>query len=214
VGPPILLVVFSLLHGTDFLMSHGIGMPNGDEWVRYLSSISGRWLALHVAGLAVFPLLGIVVWRMLPAHGTASRVSRVALALYVVLYPAFDALVGIGSSILIRYRGTLSVTDRAVIDPVIKGLFFDFASPARWLAAAASLAWGTGVIAAAVALWRESGWQVGLPLALAGVAMALDHMPPFGVVAGLTLGIAVWQFLLREGRVPVSMERRAVSDCP
>jgi hypothetical protein len=43
-GTPILLVVFSLLHGTDFLMSHGTGMPNGDERVRYLSAISGGWL--------------------------------------------------------------------------------------------------------------------------------------------------------------------------
>src|SRR6266542_1298768 len=103
VTAPILLVAFSLLHGVDFIISHGVGMPEGDQWVQYLSTIPGRWLALHVVGLGLFPLLGIAVWWMLPAQGMATRVSRAALALYIVLYPAFDALVGIGSSILIHH---------------------------------------------------------------------------------------------------------------
>jgi len=210
VTAPILLFVFSLLHGVDFLISHGVGMPDADQWVQYLATVPRRWLALHVAGLAVFPLLGVAVWWMLPAEGTASRISRAALALYVVLYPAFDALVGIGSAILIHQREALTPSERAVLDPIIKSLFFDFSGPRFWLAASASLAWGTGVVAAAVALWRQGGWRVGLPLALAGVAMALDHMPPFGAVAGVMLGIAVWQLRQRERGVRVMMERGAV----
>jgi hypothetical protein len=210
VAAPILLFVFSLLHGVDFVASHGVGMPDSDQWVEYLSSIPGRWLALHIAGLVLFPLLGVAVWWMLPADGMASRISRGALALYVVLYPAFDALVGIGSSILIQHRAALRASDRAVLDPIIKSLFFDFSGPKFWLAAAASLSWGIGVVAAAVALWRERGWRVSVPLALAGIAMAADHMPPFGAVAGVMLGIAVWQLRRREGRAPVIMDRAAV----
>src|SRR5262245_40358517 len=103
---PILLVGFSLLHGLDEVLAQGYP-PQPDEWIRYLGTIPGRWLALHVAGLGLFPLLGLVVLWMLPAGGAASRVSRLALAAYIVLYPAFDTLVGIGSSNLIRYRATL-----------------------------------------------------------------------------------------------------------
>jgi hypothetical protein len=200
-GAPFLLMIFSLLHGADELVSHGI--PDADELVRYISTIQGRWLLLHVSGLGLFPLLGLVVQWMLPSHGPASRVSRLALAAYIVLYPAFDALVGIGSSILIRYRQTLSPTDQAVLDPVIKSLFFDSSSIAFVLAGVASLTWGIGAIAAAVALWRRRSWQVGLPLIVAGVAMTLDHAPPFGVVGGAMLALAVWQFLVREQRDPI-----------
>jgi hypothetical protein len=121
---PILLFAFSLLHGPDAVPPNGILDP--DAWLRYVASIQGRWLALHLSGLGLFPLLGLAVAWMLPATGSARTVSRVALAAFVVLYPAFDALVGIGSYILIHYRKTLSAADRAVIDPVIKDLFFDY----------------------------------------------------------------------------------------
>jgi hypothetical protein len=124
IAAPIVLVVFSLLHGGDELVLRGI--PDHDEWVRYVSTIPGRWLMLHVIGLALFPLLGLVTWWMLPLGRTASLVSRAALAAYIVLYPAYDALVGIGSSVLLRYRQTLPAADQAVLDPVIKGLFFDY----------------------------------------------------------------------------------------
>ena len=148
---PILLVVFSLLHGGDELVSHGI--PDHDEWVRYVSTIQGRWLLLHLVGLGLFPLLGLVTWWMLPPRRTATRVSRAALAAYIVLYPAYDALVGIGSAVLLRYRQALSAADQAVLDPAIKGLFFDYSSVPYVLGATASTAWALGAIAAAVAAW-------------------------------------------------------------
>jgi hypothetical protein len=207
VTAPVLLLVFSLLHGVDFLISHGVGKPDPDQWVQYLSTVPRRWLALHVAGLALFPLLGAAVWSILPGKGTASQVSRAALAVYVILYPAFDALVGIGSALLIRQREAFSGSERAVLDSAIKSLFFDFSSPRFWLAATASLAWGAGVVAAAVALWRKWGWRVGLPLAFAGVSMSVDHMPPFGAVAGVMLGISVWQLRRREGGIPATIAR-------
>jgi hypothetical protein len=192
----LLLFVFSVLHGGDELVAHG--MPEPDAWVAYLASIPGRWLALHLVGLGMVPLLGLAVWWMLPPGRRASRVSQVALAAYLVLHPAFDALVGIGSSILIRYRATLPVADRLVLDPVIKDLFFDYSGTANALAAVASLAWGVGAIAAAVALWRDGAWRVGLPLAIAGAAMTVSHAAPFGTLAAVTLGVAIWQWLARE----------------
>lgn len=44
-----------------------------DEWVLYVASIQDRWLALHVAGLDLFPLLEPVVMWMLPPGAAASR---------------------------------------------------------------------------------------------------------------------------------------------
>jgi hypothetical protein len=174
------------------------GIPDHDEWVRYVSTIPGRWLMLHLIGLAMFPLLGLVTWWMLPPRRTASQVSRLGLAVYIVLYPAYDALVGIGSSVLLRYRETLSAADQPILYPVIKGLFFDYSGVPYVLGATASTAWGVGVIAAAVAVWQEFGWRAGLPLALAGLLMGFDHSAPFGALAGIMLSLAVWPFLTRE----------------
>ena len=51
------------------------------------------------------------------------------------------------------------------------------------------------------ALWRESGWRVSLPLASAGYVLAWSHFPPYGAIAGLALGISVWQYLVLKRRV-------------
>ena len=205
IAAPIALVVLSLLHGGDWLVSHGIRIPSPDEWVHYISTIQGRWLMLHLVGLGLFPLLGLVTWWMLPPRGTASQVSRAALAAYIVLYPAFDALVGIGSGILVRYRDTLPTADQAVLNPVIEGLLYpslDVAYVAYLLGPIASTLWGIGAIAAAVAVWRELGRRVRPPLAVAGLTLGFDHSMPFGAVAGIMLGLPLWQFLTREQRHP------------
>jgi len=198
IAAPLSLSVLTLFHGLEEIVSEGT--PDSEAWVQYIATIENRWLVIHLLGLALFPLLGLTVLWMLPAEGRASRISRVALAVFIVLYPAFDGLVGIGSAILLDYRATLSSEGQAVLEPAIQRLFFDTGTPAFWLAVAASAAWSIGAIAAAVALWGQDGWRVGLPLFLAGVLLGIDHAPPMGTVAGLMLALAVWQFLVAERR--------------
>jgi hypothetical protein len=140
IAAPIVLVVFSLLHGGDELVLRGI--PDHDEWVRSVSRIPGRWL--------------------------------------------------------MRYRETLSAPDQPILDPVIEGLFFDYSGVPNVLGATASTAGGVGLIAAAVTVWQELGWRAGLPLAIAGLVMGVDHSAPFGALAGIMLSLAVWRFLTRE----------------
>lgn len=205
VGVPIALVAFSLLHtrlswsGTNELRGGGL-----DLWIQHLTEIQGRWLGVHLVGLALFPLLGITVWWMLPGGRVATRVSQVALILYIPLYTALDALVGLGSYVLIDHRARVPLGDHPAVDASFSALFFE--SPLAFrLGLSAGIAWGVGVLAAAVALWREgAGWRVALPLIVAGVAMAESHFPPHGVVAGIGLGVAVWQFLVWRDRVALS----------
>jgi hypothetical protein len=40
-----------------------------------------------------------------------------------------------------------------------------------------------------------------MPLAVAGYVLSKSHFPPYGALAGLALGIAVWQYLSLERRV-------------
>jgi hypothetical protein len=65
----------------------------------------------------------------------------------------------------------------------------------------ASIALEIGALAAALALWRDYGWRVSVPLASAGYVLAQSHFPPYGAFAGPALGIAVWQYLVLKRRI-------------
>ena len=202
IAAPAGLITFSLMHAplswseTQHLRSAG-----PDEWIQHLTNIQGRWLAAHLGGVALFPLLGMTIWWMLPRPGFVSAVSKIALILYMPLYVALDAVLGLGSSVLVRYREGLAPPDRAGADGAIQALFFE-TSAIDWLDRAASLTWEIAALAAALALWRDYGWRVSLPLAVAGYVLSKSHFPPFGIVAGLALGIAVWQYLTLGRLVP------------
>ena len=201
IAAPIGLIAFSLAHGplswseTQHLANAGL-----DEWIQHLTNIQGRWLAAHVGGVALFPLLAVTIWWMLPQRGIVSVASKVALTVYAPLYVAVDGVLGIGSSILIHYREGLPHSDRAGVDGAFEALFFA-PSAIDWLDQGASIAWEIGALAAAVALWHDYGWRVSGPLALAGYLLAKSHFPPYGAIAGLALGIAVWQYLILTQRV-------------
>jgi hypothetical protein len=200
ISAPIGLIAFSLCHGTlSWSETQHLANAGLDEWIQHLTNIQRRWLAAHIGGVALFPLLGVTIWWMLPPRGIASGVSKVALTVYVPLYIAVDGVLGIGSSILIHYREGLAPSDRAGVDGAFEALFFA-PSAIDWLDQGASIAWEIGALAAALALWRDYGWRVSVPLASAGYLLAKTHFPPFGAIAGLALGIAVWQYLVLKQR--------------
>lgn len=198
VGAPLSLIVFSLAHGLDWLLMHGMH-EDYDAFIQYIVDIRARWLAVHVIGLALFPLVGVAVWWMLPPSRIASRISQAGLAVYIVLYAAFDAIAGIGSAVAAEYRISVPADDRPVVDGLMWALLGE-ADATAYLAEAASYAWAVGTGAAAAALWQEMGWRVALPLALGGAAMFYSHFPPFGAIAGAMLSVAAWQLLTRPGQ--------------
>ena len=201
ISAPVGLIAFSLSHGTlSWSETQHLRNAGVDEWVQHLTNIQGRWLAAHLSGVALFPLLGMTIWWMLPPRAIASTISRIALILYMPLYIAVDAVLGIGSSILIHYREGLAPSDRAGADGALAALFFE-PSAIDWLDQGASITWEISALAAALALWRDFGWRVSVPLAAAGWVLTKSHFPPYGVIAGLALGIAVWQYLTLERSV-------------
>src|SRR3954471_25038226 len=80
---PLSLIAFSFLHGSfSWAETQHLHTASNDEWVQHLSHIKDRWLAIHLAGVFLFPLLGLTVWWMLPPRGIAARISQAALAVY------------------------------------------------------------------------------------------------------------------------------------
>ena len=173
---------------------HGLNDEDYDAFIKYIVDVRGRWLAVHLAGLVIFPLVGIAVCWMLPPGRLASHISRLALVPYMVLYTAFDAIAGIGTAIVAGYRQGLPVDQQPIADGIMWSLMGE-SDPAFYLAEVASYAWAVGTAAAAVALLQERRWRVALPLVLGGAVFFHSHFPPFGAISGALLAIAAWQFL-------------------
>lgn len=215
VAAPLALIIFSLAHGLDWLVMHGMDDENYDAFIQYIVDIRGRWLAVHLIGLVLFPLLGVAIWLMLPPGRTASRISQVGLALYIVLYSAFDAVAGIGGAVLADYREGLPAAERPTVNGAIWSLMGE-ADATAYLADAATYGWELGILGASVALCQDRGWRRGLriavPLVLGGAAFAQSHFPPYGAVAGVMLAIAAWQLLRTSPtRAAVAADREAVA---
>jgi hypothetical protein len=140
--PPVLIIVFEL--------AHPIVLP--PIYPAVLHHLPW-WLYLHVANLALFPLFGLAAYILVKdVPNRAAAWSRVAIAVYVPLYACFDALVGVGTGILVQNASGLDPSARAVVEPLIdaywnSGILFA-------IAALGSIAWVIAMLASAVAFTR------------------------------------------------------------
>jgi hypothetical protein len=158
-----------------------------------------RFLVVHLGMLVFIPLMAGVVYLLVRGiEGTAARVCRIALVLFVVFYGAWEALVGIGTGILVNDINGLAASDRAVAAPLV-GEFNDNILIRGFgvLVSIGSVAFITAAIAAGVALHRHAGAPLAVTvlLALSGFLITA-HPPPFGPV-GLALFIAAVLLLVR-----------------
>jgi len=181
-GTPLAVGILNLFHPSSMAIR-----PNLD-W----------WITLHILNLPLFALLGLAAMLLLDGKpGLVATCSRVLLAIFAVLYPAFDALVGIGSGMMIRFATTLPVGQQGPIVLATRE-FFRFGSLAQDIALVGAMAWLLGLLTAAVALARPV-WSRWLVISLAGAVfllwllleaeLALSLAAPIWI--GITSGVVV-----------------------
>jgi hypothetical protein len=184
----------------------------GEELYNDLQDQVTRMLVVHIGMLLFIPLMAVVVYVLLrDLEGTAALVSRVALAVYVVFYGAWEALYGIGLGILGDAVNGLPETERATGAAVIQEygenvLIRGFGV----LVSIGSVAFIIAMIAAGVALRRHAGAPLAVPilLGLSGFLITA-HPPPFGPT-GLALFIAAVLLFARSQssiRAPAPVEQ-------
>jgi hypothetical protein len=184
----------------------------GEELYNDLQDQVTRMLVVHIGMLLFIPLMAVVVYLLLrDLEGTAALVSRVALAVYVVFYGAWEALYGIGLGILGDAVNGLPETERATGAAVIQEygenvLIRGFGV----LVSIGSVAFIIAMIAAGVALRRHAGAPLAVPilLGLSGFLITA-HPPPFGPT-GLALFIAAVLLFARgqsSTRAPAPVEQ-------
>jgi len=181
-------------------LGHPAFMPNDDIFA-IVAPIAVWWTALHVAQIPLFALLGLAVFLLVRGlEGRAAHLSRAAIAVFVVVYPAFDAAVGVSSGVLLQNLSTLGAEQRAVLQPALHALFWGPIT--GLLAIVGSASWLVALLAAAWA-WREADaprMAIAL-LAVSGLLLAVSHIRPFGPLACLCFLIAAGLVERRSGKV-------------
>ena len=79
----------------------------------------------------------------------AKKSSRCAIAVFVVVYPAFDGAVGIASGVMLQHLGGLGTAERAAVEPALWALVWGPVT--GMMAITGSAAWLIALVAAALA---------------------------------------------------------------
>ena len=197
VGVPLAWAILLLFH------------PGGEGKELYLDLQDQvtRMLVVHIGMLLFIPLMAVVVYVLLRGvEGTAALVSRVALAIFVVFYGAWEAMYGIGLGVLGDAVNGLPEAERATGATVIQEygehvLLRGFGV----LVTIGSVAFITAMIAAGIALRHHAGAPLAVPilLGLSGVLITA-HPPPFGPTGLALFIVAVLLFARSQSgaRVP------------
>ena len=182
IGVPLAWAVLLLFH------------PGGDgkEIYRDVQDSVTAFMVVHLGMLIFIPLMAAAIWLLLRGvDGTAATVSRIALAPFVIFYSAWETLQGIGVGILASEVNGLPAAERATGADLVQNFAENPLSVSLGVfATIGSLSLILATIAAGVALRREAGAPMAVPvlLGLSGLLITA-HPPPYGPT-GLVLFVA------------------------
>jgi hypothetical protein len=172
-----------------------------EDVVAYQVVHAGTLVFIGLIGLALYLLV-----RDLP--GTAARISRLAIGPFVVLYAAYESVIGLAIGALVQHGNDAPVRQRPAIADSIQSLGDNvIVGDPGIVAMAGSLAWIVAAVAAAIA-WRQVGAPLLATLLLGLSFMVVSHPPPIGPIGLACLAGAV-ALLARAQRVSSGLEALA-----
>jgi hypothetical protein len=198
VGVPLLWGILLLFH------------PVGDEFYPAVSDALTRWLTVHVGTMLFIPLMaGVLLLLLRDVEGTAAWVARIAVAVFAVVYLVFEAVVGIGTGLLVDNIDVVPASERAdLVEDYIESPLLEV------FEVIGSLGWIVAAIAAAVALSRRADGSRSLAVILLLVLSAVPitfHVTPFGPV-GLAMFIAATLLVVRDRSAAYTAPREPSHD--
>ena len=183
IGVPLVWAVLLLFH------------PTGDgEAITYadVQDVVTRWLVVHIGMLIFIPLMAGVVYLLVRGiESTTASICRIALVVFVVVYGAWEALVGIGTGLLVIEINDLAANEQAVAAPLVEDFTSNVLITAFGvLTSIGSVAFIVAMIAAGVTLRVDAGAPLSAAVLLGVCGFLITaHPPPFGPI-GLVLFIA------------------------
>jgi hypothetical protein len=172
------------------------------------------WIRLHLLNLFLFPLIGLAAFLLVKdAHNLAATVAKLALAIFIPIYAAFDALAGIGTGILVQSAQRLTPGNLTTVGPLIDSYWSSGLIYA--IAATGSIAWVIAMLSTAVALnnpeRRRAAAILAVVLFLVGgwaranlFPMSSDMRIPVTWWL-ITIGMGFAMFLIAKPHVPAAL---------
>jgi hypothetical protein len=190
-GPELAFLIGVPLAWAVLLLFHPAGEGETVTYGEVQDEVTA-WLVVHLGMMLFIPLMALAVYLLLRGiESAAATVSRIALVPFVVFYGAYEVLLGIGTGILVDDVNGLAASERAAGAALVNE-FTDNVLIRGFsvLSSLGSVAFITAMIAAGVALRRQAGTPLAVPilLGLSGFLITA-HPPPYGPT-GLVLFIA------------------------
>jgi hypothetical protein len=180
-----------------------------DEVYRDLRDVVTTYQIVHVGTLVFIGLMGLALYllvRDLP--GTAARVSRLAIGPFVLLYGAYEAVIGLAVGALVQHANDAPAVQRPAVSDAIQSVGSDaIIGDPGIVGSIGALAWVVAVIAAAVAT-RRAGAPMLATVLLGMSLVVVSHPPPIGPI-GLACFAGAVIVLYRNQRVLASRTGQA-----
>ncbi len=188
IGVPLCWALFLVLHPTG----------DGEDFYPIVRDEVTAWLTVHLATLVFVPLMaGVVLLLLRGVEGALATVSRAAVGVFTVAYMAWEVLIGIGTGVLVDQVNQLEGADQTAGAVLVEA--FTDSGLVSTIEPIGTGAWIVALCAAGIALVRERGVPVAVPILLALSAIPTAwHVFPFGQV-GLALFIAAVIIVIRAG---------------
>jgi hypothetical protein len=169
---------------------------------------------VHVGTLVFIGLMGLALYllvRDLP--GTAARFSRLAIGPFVLLYGAWEAVIGLAVGSLVQHANDAPAGQRPAVSDAIQSVGTDvIIGDPGIVGSIGALAWIGAVIAAAVAI-RGAGAPMAATVLLGLSLVVVSHPPPIGPV-GLCCFAGAVVVLYCNKRAGATKTDRAQSPAP
>ena len=150
------------------------------------------YLVVHVGTLIFIGLMGAALYLLVrDMPGTAARISRLAIGPFVLLYAAWEAVIGLAIGVLVQHANDAPARQRPAVADSIQSLGDNvIIGDPGIVGSAGAIAWIVAVIAAAVA-YRNAGAPA-LAWVLLGLSLlVVSHPPPIGPIALVFFAAAV-----------------------
>jgi hypothetical protein len=169
---------------------------------------------VHAGTLAFIGLVGVALYRLVKdLPGRAARISRLAIPAFLVMYAAWEAVIGLATGALVQHANEAPARERPALSDAIQSLQENLIVGETSVAAViGGLAWITATIAAAVA-YRHVGAPILVSILLGLSLIVVSHPPPIGPV-GLACFAGAVLVLYRSQGVGASRTARTVSPTP
>jgi hypothetical protein len=159
---------------------------------------------VHVGTLVFIGLMGAALYLLVrDMPGTAARISRLAIGPFVLLYGAYEAVIGLAIGALVQHGNDLPAGQRSGVAETIQSLGDNvIVGDPGIVGSVGAIAWVVAVIAAAVA-YRNAGAPTLAWVFLGLSLLVVSHPPPIGPI-GLAFFAAAVAMLARSERIAVA----------